>query len=96
MEFVKHLELDYFVISETKVYESFPSQEIVINNFKSKAREDRDCHGGGMIEFVRKGFICRRLKHLDPNNLECICSEVTISNKNGSPSVSIDHPFLKI
>ena len=95
MEFVKHLELDYFVISETKVYESFPSQEI-INNFKIKARKDRNCNGGGMIEFVRKGFICRRLKHLDPNNLECICLELTISNKNGSTSVSIDHPFQKI
>ena len=33
-----------------------------------------------MLEFLRKGFICKRQTHLEPNNLECICSELTISN----------------
>ena len=30
--------------------------------------------------FVRKGLICKRQTHLGPNNLECACSALTISN----------------
>ena len=33
-----------------------------------------------MLEFVRKGFICKRQTHLEPNNLGCICSELTFSS----------------
>ena len=51
-----------------------------MDNFQIRARKDRDCHGGSLLEFVRKGFICKRQTHLEPNNLECICSELTISN----------------
>ena len=35
----------------------------------------------GLLKFVRKGFICKRQTHLEPNNLDCICSELTIYNK---------------
>ena len=72
--------LDYFVIGETKNDESFPSQQFAMDNFEVRARKDRDCHGCDLLEFVRKCFICKRQTHLQPNNLECICSELTISN----------------
>ena len=36
--------------------------------------------GGSFLEFVRKGFICKRQTHLEPNNLECTCSKLTFSN----------------
>ena len=38
----------------------------------------RDCHGVGLIEFFRKGFVCRRLTQLEPNNLEIVWSKLTI------------------
>ena len=79
-EIVKYLELDYYVIRETKIDESFTSQQFAMNNFGIRSRKDRDCHGGGLLEFVRKGFICKRQTHPGPNNLECICSKLTISN----------------
>lgn len=50
-------------------------------------------HGDVMGWFDRicqKGFICKTLTHLDPNILECICSEF------GSGLVSIDHPIKKL
>ena len=77
---VKYSELDYCVISETKIDESFPSQQFAIDNFEIRARKDRDCLRGDLLEFVRKVFICKRQTHMDPNNLECICSELTIFN----------------
>ena len=79
-EIVKYLELDQFVTSETKIDESFPSQQFAMDKFEIRARKDRDCHGGVQLEFVRKGFICKRQTYLEPNNLECICSKLTISN----------------
>ena len=76
------ISLDYFVISETKLDSSFPSAQFHINGYEVRARRDRDKSGGGLIEFVRKGFICKRLKKLEPKISEVICSEFTISNKN--------------
>ena len=52
-----------------------------INGYEVRARKDRDKSGGGLIEFVRKGFICKRLKKLEPKFSEVIYSEFTISNK---------------
>ena len=75
------ISLDYFVVSETKLDSSFPSAQFHINGYEVRARRDRDKSGGGLIEFVRKGFICKRLKKLEPKFSEVICSEFTISNK---------------
>ena len=74
--------LDYFVISETKLDNSFPNTQLTINIDEIWTRRDRDKHGGGLIEFVRNGLICKRLRKYEPFSIEVICSEVTISNKN--------------
>ena len=77
---MKDLGLKYFVVSETKLDESFSSQQLVID-FEIRAKKDRDWHGGGIIENVRKGFICTRPNYLEPKSPECICSELTLFNK---------------
>ena len=74
--------LNYFVISEAKLDNGFPNAELKINNYEIRARRDRDKHGGGLIEFVRKGLICKRLRKYESLNIEVICSEVIISNKS--------------
>ena len=73
--------LDYFIISETKLDNSFPNAQLTINNYEIRARRDRDKHQGGLIEFAREGLICKRLRKYESLNIEVICSEVTISNK---------------
>ena len=80
-EILKDLPLDYIVISETKLDESFPNSQFKLNGYEVRARRDRHKHGGGLIEFVRQGFICKRLKKYEPNCSERICSEFTISKK---------------
>ena len=37
--------------------------------------------GGGFIEYVRKGLICKRTNKYEPKSNECICSEITFSKK---------------
>ena len=75
------ISLEYIVVSETKLDSSFSSAQFHINGYEVRARRDRDKSGGGLIEFVRKGFICKRLKNLELKFSEVICSEFTISNK---------------
>ena len=75
------ISLDYFVVTETKLESSFPSSQFHINNYEVRARRDRDKNGRGLIEFVRKSLVCRRLKKLEPKSSEVTCPEFTISNK---------------
>ena len=78
-EVIGKMSLDYLVISETKLDESFPSAQFNISNYEIRNRRDRDKNGGGLIEFVRKGFITKRLKDYETQFCETICSEFTVS-----------------
>ena len=74
--------LDYFVISETKLDNSFPNARLAISNNEIRESSDRDKGGGGLIEFVTRGLICKRFRKYESLNIKLIFSEVTISNKN--------------
>ena len=54
------LQLDYLVLSETKLDDSFTSAQFYIENFEIKNPRRRDKIGGGLTEFVRKGFITKK------------------------------------
>ena len=73
-EIILELSLDYLVVSETKIDKSFPTAQLYIKRY-----EDR--HGGGVIEFVKNGFISKRLKEYETKQSESICSELTIANR---------------
>ena len=80
-ELIGRLQLDYFVISETKLGSSLPSAQFHIVDYEIRNRRDRNKSGGGLIEFVKKGIITKRLKDLETNLSETICTEITISKK---------------
>ena len=42
--------------------ESFLNAQFKPNGYKVRTRRDRHKHGGGLNEFVRQDFICKRLK----------------------------------
>ena len=73
--------LDYFVISETKLDESFPYAQFNISNYEIRNRRDRDKNDGGLIEFVRRCVITKRLKDYETQICGTICSEFTISKR---------------
>ena len=81
-ETVHDNDLDYFVISETKLDNRLPNTQLTMSNYEIRARMDRDKYGGGLIEFVRKSLTYKRLRKYESLNIEVICSEVTLSNKN--------------
>ena len=57
--FEKH-QLDYFVLSETRLNDSFLSAQFYIENFEIRNRWEKDNNGSVLIEFVRKGFIAKK------------------------------------
>ena len=90
------LQLDFFVLSEAKLDDSFPSAQFYIENFEIRNRRDRDKNGGGLIEFVRKGFITKKIKEYETKVSETFASEFTISKKSGFVLVSIGHRLRPI
>ena len=80
-EVLKHISFDYFVLSETKLENSFPCAQFQISDYEIRARRDRNKCRDGLIEFVKKGLICKRLTTFETVNSECTFSELTISNK---------------
>ena len=80
------LQLDHFVLNETKLDDRFSSAQFYIGNFEKRNWRDRDKNRGGLTEFVRKGFISKKIKEYETKASEAIASEFTIS-------VSINHPF---
>ena len=81
------LQLDYFVLSETKIDESFPSAQFNIHDYEIRNRRDKHKHEGRVIEFVRKGFTVSKKKWFclniyrppSPNNIVTIFEELTDS-----------------
>ena len=80
-EIILELSLDYLVLSETKIGESFPKAQFYIKGYEVRARKDRDKHGDDLIEFVKNGLISKRLKEYETKQSESICSELAIANR---------------
>ena len=57
---------DLLIITETKLDETFPNSQFVIQGFHL-LRKDRNMHGGGVIMYIRNGIIFQRMKHLETN-----------------------------
>ena len=74
--------MDYSLLSETKLDDSFPSVQFKMDDYEIRGRKYRNKHGRGLIEYVKKGIICKRLKEYEPKEIESVCSEITISKKN--------------
>ena len=69
-EIIHDVPLDYLVISETKLDDRFPNAQFTKTNYEIRARRDRDKHGGRLLEFVRKGLICKRLRKYESLNIK--------------------------
>ena len=75
--------IDILLISETKIDDSFPVGQFIINRFHTPFRKDRNDKGGGLIFFIRDHIPCRRI-HLDFSpNIEAIVIEINLKKENG-------------
>ena len=73
--------IDILIISETKIDESFTSNQFMIDGYSTPFREDRNSHGGGVLIYVREDIPCKRLKtDKISGDIEGIFIELNINN----------------
>ena len=84
MEFLQELigiNLDIFLISETKLNDTFPSGQFLINGYHVPLRLDRNDNGGGLLLYFRDHIPCKKLK-LDFNpEIEAIAIEINLKKR---------------
>ena len=85
---MKTLSLDYLILRETKIDESFPTSQFNIEGYEIRVRRDRDKYGGGLIEFARRGLICKRLRDYKPKYSECFSICFSIYRPSESSNLS--------
>ena len=67
------------VLAETKINHEFPSAQFNIENYEIRNRRDRNKFGGGLIEYIKRGVICKQINEFEGKNNEIICSVLTVS-----------------
>ena len=71
--------IDILMISETKIDESFPQGNFLIDGFSSPYRLDRDSKGGGIILYVREDIPSNFLSS-DNKPIESLYEELNLQN----------------
>ena len=70
------------MIAETKLNETFPTAQFLIEVFKKPFRYDRNEHGGGLLIYVREGIPAKQKTEFKfPNDIECGMVEINLHNK---------------
>ena len=76
----KHL--DILLISETKIDESFPSAQFLLDGFSRPYRLDRCANGGEILLYVRDDiFSCLLTEYKLQDNTECLFIEINIRKR---------------
>ena len=73
--------IDIFLISETKIDNSFPNSQFQIHGYTMPFRLDRTMDGGGLLLYTRQDIPTRMLPSQHFGTIECIILEVIISKK---------------
>ena len=68
------------MISETKIVESFPTSQFLINGFSSPYHLDRNLNGGGILVYFKNNIITKSLKTINLS-VEAIFIEMNLQNK---------------
>ena len=71
--------VDVLLISETKIADSFPKGQFLIQGFSAPYRLDRNCQGGGLMLFVRED-IPSNLLTIEDKPIESFYVELNLRN----------------
>ena len=70
------------MISETKIDESFPLSQFMIDGFFIPYHCDRNAHGGGILVYFRNNITAKLLELENlPSDIEAIFTEMNIKSK---------------
>ena len=76
-------QLDVFLISETKIDDSFPDAQFYYNGYSKPYRQDRIYGaGGGLLMYVNENIPSRKLnEHNLPEDVEIMCIEINLKKQ---------------
>ena len=71
--------LHIFLLTETKLDQSFPDEQFIIEGYAKPFRKDRTKHGGGLLFYVKNDIICKEINVPNlPLDIECLFIEIKI------------------
>jgi len=74
--------IDILMVAETKIDDSFPKEQFVMEGYSYPLRLDRDGNGGGLLVYVRSDIPSTELKSFKfDNDVECVCFEINLRGK---------------
>ena len=74
--------LDIIMVSETKIDESFPETQFIMEGYAKPFRKDRNSHGDGLLIYVRDMIPCKEIKLKNLlDDIECIFIEINLCNQ---------------
>ena len=74
--------IDILLISETKLDNTFPLNQFILEGFTPPYSLDRTTHGGGLMLFVREDIPSKLLPNIDPSgNIENILVNINLRSK---------------
>ena len=73
--------IDIFLVSETKIDDSFPTSQFLIPGFSPPLRLDRNSYGGGLLLYVRDEIPAKLLICDIAADIECIPVEINLLKK---------------
>ena len=96
--------VDIFTVAETKIDDSFPTEQFSMEGYSNPLRFDRNCQGGGLLIYIKNDIIFRELKSFNfDDDIECICFEINLRGKKWAlfsiyrpPSQSQEHFFKNL
>ena len=87
--------IDVLQISETKLDDTIPLNQFILEGFTPPYRMDRKTHGGGLMLFVRQDIPSKLLPNINPCNIENIFVEMNLRSKkwliSGSYNRNVSH-----
>ena len=74
---------EVITISETKIDHTFPAAQFMIDGYinPENFRKYRNEHGGGLITYIKRGIPHKRLRKIEPKNLEVTCIELIFGKR---------------
>ena len=76
---IVHNKVDIMMISETKIDDSYPTNQFLIEGYSTPFRLDRNAQGGGILIYAREDIPCKELKSKKTSgNIECIFLEINL------------------
>ena len=81
LKFITDNNIDIFLISETKLDDSFPPAQFLFKGFRAPYRFDRNSEGGGLLLYIREDMPSKILTYSSNCDIEILLVEINLRKR---------------